>query len=78
MHNDRKTPATKSDFGDRLTEVVREMQAEILSAFSRCVDAVHTRLNERDATYSSFGECLTVLEERVLEVERRLNMPPAA
>jgi hypothetical protein len=79
--DDRNAPATKTDLAEaetRLTEVMREMQTEVLNAFSGCVEVVEIRLNERDATYSSFGECLTVLERRVLNIEKRLNMPPAA
>ena len=85
MDDDRNAPATKADhveWGARtietLTKVIRDSQAEILNAFSVCVETVQTQLKARDDTYAGFAESLTVLEERVLEVERRLNMPPAA
>ena len=85
MDDDRNAPATKADhveWGTRtiesLTKVIRDSQAEILNAFSVCVEAVHTQITQRDHTYAGIGESLTVLEERVLEVEKKLLMPPAA
>jgi hypothetical protein len=85
MDDDRNAPASNGDhveWGTRtietLTKVIRDSQAEIVKAFSVCVETVQTQLKARDDTYAGFAESLTVLEERVLEVERRLNMPPAA
>jgi hypothetical protein len=85
MDDDRNTPATKGDLAEwgtrtieTLTKVIRDSHAEILNAFSVCVEAVHTQMTARDHTYAGIGERLTVLEERLLKVEKRLNMPPAA
>jgi len=63
---------------ETLTKVIRDSQAEIVKAFSVCVETVQTQLKARDDTYAGFAERLTVLEERVLEVEKKLIMPPAA
>ena len=85
MDDDRNAPATKADhveWGTRtiesLTKVIRDSQAEILNAFSVCVEAVHTQMTARDHTYAVIGERLTILEERLVKVEKRLNMPSAA
>jgi hypothetical protein len=85
MNDDRNAPATKGDhveWGTRtveaLTKVIRDSQAEILNAFSVCVEAVHAQIKARDDAYAGFAESLTALEERLLEVEKRLLMPPAA
>jgi hypothetical protein len=85
MDDDRNAPATKADLAEwgtrtieTLTKVIRDSQAEILNAFSFCVEAVHTQITARDHTYAGIGESLTILEERLVKVEKRLNMPPAA
>jgi len=85
VNDDRNAPATKGDlveWGTRtietLTKVIRDSQAEILDAFSVCVEAVHTQMTARDRTYAGIGERLTILEERLVKVEEKLNMPPAA
>jgi hypothetical protein len=41
-------------------------------------ETVQTRFKTQDDTEAGLKKRLTVLEDRILEVERRLNMPPAA
>jgi hypothetical protein len=79
--DDRNAPATKGDLaelGARLVEVMRDAQTETLKAFYGFVETVQTRFKAQDDTEAGLKKRLTVLEERVLEVEKRLNMPPAA
>ena len=63
---------------DQLTEVIRDAQTETLKAFYGFVETVQTRFKAQDDTEAGLKKRLTVLEERVLEVEKKLIMPPAA
>jgi hypothetical protein len=85
MDDDRNAPASKADLAEletriteALTEVVRDGQTEILKAFYGFTETVQTRFKAQDDTEAGLKKRLTVLEERLLEVEKRLNMPPAA
>ena len=92
MANDRNAPATKGGLEDletrlkgdisevaaRLTEKMRAMQSELLHAFYGFTESVQSRFKAQDDTEAGLKHRLTVLEGRLLEVERRLNMPPAA
>ena len=85
MDDDRNAPASKADLAgletritETLTEVVRDGQTGILKAFSGFTETVQTPFKAQDDTEAGLKKRLTVLEERILEVERRLNMPPAA
>jgi hypothetical protein len=85
MNDDRNAPATKGDIAEletrlteTLTEVMRDGQTETLKAFYGFVESVQTRFKAQDDTEAGLKKRLTVLEERVLEVEKKLLMPPAA
>jgi hypothetical protein len=67
-----------SEVEARLTEKMRDMQTELLKAFYGFTESVQSRFKAQDDTESGLKHRLTVLETRLLEVERRLNMPPAA
>jgi predicted phage-related endonuclease len=63
---------------DRLTEVMRDVQTELLKSFYGFMETIQIRFKEQDDTEAGLKRRLTVLEGRILEVEKRLNMPPAA
>ena len=63
---------------DRLTEVMRDVQTELLKSFYGFMETIQIRFKEQDDTEAGLKKRLTVLEGRLLEVEKRLNMPPAA
>jgi hypothetical protein len=67
-----------SEVEARLTEKMRDMQTELLHAFYGFTESVQSRFKAQDDTEAGLKHRLTVLEGRLLEVERRLNMPPAA
>jgi len=67
-----------SEVEARLTEKMRDMQTELPKAFYGFTESVQSRFKAQDDTESGLKHRLTVLETRLLEVERRLNMPPAA
>ena len=92
MGNDRNAPATKGDLTDletrlkgemseveaRLTEKMRDMQTKLLHAFYGFAESVQSRFKAQDDTEAGLKQRLTVLEGRLLEVEKHLKMPPAA
>jgi hypothetical protein len=75
------TPVTKGDLEelkDELSEGIRDSQTEVLKAFYGFTQTVQQRFKESDDMESSLRKRMTILESRLIEVERRLNMPPAA
>ena len=75
---DARLTGELSSLEARLTEQMRDMQTEILKAFYGFTESVQSRFKAQDDTEAGLKHRLTVLETRLLEVERRLNMPPAA
>jgi hypothetical protein len=74
-------PATKEDLvalKDELVEVFLDGQTEILTAFYGFTETIQNRFKEEDQTEASLKRRLTTLESRILEIEKRLNLPPAA
>jgi hypothetical protein len=74
-------PATKEDLvalKDDLVETFRDGQTEILTAFYGFTETIQNRFKENDQTEASLKRRLTTLESRLLEIEKRLNLPPAA
>jgi hypothetical protein len=63
---------------DRLTENWRDMQTELLKAFYSFAESNQKRLTEMEREGAGIKDRLATLESRLTEVERRLNMPPAA
>jgi hypothetical protein len=61
---------------DDLKETVRDAQTEILKAFYGFSESVQLHLKELDKNDASLKERLTNVESRLLDVEKRLNMPP--
>ena len=63
---------------DDLKEAFRDGQTEILKAFYGYTQTTDAKLKESDQADYALRQRLTVVESRLLEVEKRLNMPPAA
>jgi hypothetical protein len=81
MNDDRSQPATKGDLvelKDELLEAIRDNQTEILKGFYGFIQTVQARFQEQDQTEASIKRRMTTLESRILEIEKRLNMPPNA
>ncbi len=88
MSSDREFPATKGDISDlraemktlegRLIEAIRDNQTEILKGIYGFTQTVQNRFQEMDQMESALKKRMTTLEGRLLEIEKRLNMPPAA
>ena len=92
MNDDRSTPATKGDLQDlrdelkgemsslrdELLEAIHDSQTALLKAFYGFGETVRNRFQEQDQTEISLKRRIGTLEDRILEIEKRLNMPPAA
>jgi chromosome segregation ATPase len=63
---------------DDLKETMRDIQTEILKAFYGFAETNQARLAEIETESAAVKRRLGALESRVLEVEKRLNMPPEA
>jgi FtsZ-binding cell division protein ZapB len=63
---------------DDLKETMRDSQTEILRAFYGYTQTTDAKLKETEASDIGLRQRLTAVEERLLEVEKRLNFPPAA
>jgi hypothetical protein len=76
--DDHNAPSTKGDLADletRLTEAIRDSQTEVLRAIYGYTETIQTHLKDLDRSETGIRERMTVLESRVLELERRLNLP---
>ena len=63
---------------DDLKEAMRDVQTELLKAFYGYTQTTDVKLKEAETSDIGLRQRLTVVEERLLEVEKRLNFPPAA
>jgi hypothetical protein len=78
---DRIRQSVKSDLTaleERLTEKWRDMQTEVIRAFYGFADGNHKRVSEVERESAGLKDRLAIIESRLMEVEKRLNMPPAA
>lgn len=81
MSADRNAPATKgdlSDLRDELIEAIHDAQTELLKAFYGFTQTVQNRFAGQDDTEAAIKRRMGTLESRILEIEKRLNMPPSA
>jgi tRNA A37 N6-isopentenylltransferase MiaA len=62
----------------RLTETVRDTETNLLRAFFGYAETTQKHLTDLDRSDSGLRERLATVEDRLLEVEKRLKMPPAA
>jgi len=74
-------PAAKADLAaveEHLIEAMRDIQTGMLNAFYAVAESNHKRLTDAERQAEGLKERLALLESRILSVEKRLNMPPAA
>lgn len=62
---------------DDLIEVIRDSQTEVLRAFYGFSQTVQDRFKEQEDADAALKRRMATIESRVLEIERRLNMPPS-
>ncbi len=75
--NNGNQPATKDDI-EGLREQIRDTETKLLTAFYDFARANQTRLSELEGSDAALERRIGGIEDRLLEVEKRLNMPPAA
>jgi len=61
-----------------LVERIHDGQTELLKAFYSYAQGNNKRVAELEGNEGAFRSRLSTIEDRLLEVERRLNFPPAA
>ena len=62
----------------RLEEAIHDSQTELLKAFYGFTESVRHRFDGLEDSDVNLKKRMTTLESRILEIEKRLNMPPAA
>ncbi len=67
-----------ADQKDELIEAIRDGQTEILRAFYGFTQTVQERFKQADDAEAALKRRMGTLESRILEIEKRLNMPPSA
>jgi adenosine/AMP kinase len=63
---------------DDLKETMRDTQTELLKSFYTFAESNNKRLTAVEGNDAVIQSRLATIEDRLLEVEKRLNMPPAA
>jgi hypothetical protein len=79
MDNNRSAPATKGDVLDleeRVMEAIHDIETRLLKAFYTFAETNQKRLAEGETESAAIKGRLATVEQRLLEVEKRLNMPP--
>jgi hypothetical protein len=68
---------TNHQYND-LLETIRDSETKLLQAFYSYAASNDKRVTQQDANIAVFLSRMSTFETRLLEVEKRLNMPPAA
>ena len=68
---------TNHQYND-LLETIRDSETKLLQAFYGYAASNDKRVMQQDANIAVFLSRMSTFETRLLEVEKRLNMPPAA
>ena len=63
---------------DGIGELVHDSETRLLQAFYGFAEATNKRFNQIDGNVGILLNRMGTLESRVLELEKRLNIPPAA
>jgi len=80
-------PATKRDLAalkselleaihQQLAEAIHESETRLLKAFYGFAESNHKRVNEIEGNQGAMLSRLATVEARLMEIEKRLNMPP--
>src|SRR4051794_1481236 len=90
MDNDRKSAATKGDLEDfrvefkirfdafehRVEQLLADMEGRIITSNYRLAESMQQRMMQNEGNQAAFNARLATLEERITELEMRLNTPP--
>lgn len=78
---DEKIEQLRSEFQhgfDELKETMRDGQTELLRAFYSFAQSTEVKLKDTEVAEFILRQRLSVVESRITEIEKRLNIPPAA
>jgi hypothetical protein len=70
--------AAVSGSEEHLKEFGRDLQTELRKAIYGCTETMTVRQDGADGKIVEMQERLKIVERRVSELEKRLNLPPAA
>ena len=62
---------------EHVSETVQNVETNLLKAFYHFAETHHQHHGQLDRDNSSIRARMQTLEARILEIEKRLNMPPA-
>jgi hypothetical protein len=65
-------------FEHRMEQFLSDMEGRIITSNYRLAESMLQRIKQGEGNQAAFNARLATLEERLLEVEKRLNIPPAA
>jgi len=77
MNDDRTQPASKGDLldlKDQITETLFDLKTEILRAIYGYTETIKVQLKGSQRNAVNLAERMSVIEDRVLELEKRLNL----
>jgi len=63
---------------DELKEAIHDSQTELLKAFYTFARSIEANLSDLEKSDVGIRHRLSIAKSRLTEIERRLNMPPAA
>ena len=69
---------SKSGLREELLEAIHDTETKLLRAFYNFAETNQKRLTEVERADLVIVERLAMMERRITEVEKRLNMPPTA
>ncbi len=78
---DQKIEQLRSEVNHGYRDLVERMDdgfTKVLNAFYSIAETRGKRLGEHDATDYALRSRLSTVENRLMDIEKRLNMPPAA
>ena len=65
-------------FEHRMEQFLSDMEGRIITSNYRLAESMLQRIKQAEGNQAAFNARLATLEDRLFEVEKRLNMPPAA
>ncbi len=71
-----KMDAQEQRILDSLGEMIRESETNLLKAFYSYADTNNKRVDNLETSDAGIVARVSTLENRILEIEKRLNMPP--
>ncbi len=76
LRNELKTDV--AHLRDELVEHMSEIETHLLKAFYTFAESNQLRLKDAENNEAALRRRVGVIEDRLFEVEKRLNMPPAS